>query len=96
MTDSEHQHDQHPSHKASDSGQSHTNPPTPPIDQAGHTPPGHAVHDRQVHEENHLTHTHPPEHAQHTDHAGHEQMFRNRFWGSLLLSIPVLGFSMMI
>jgi len=33
------------------------------------------------------------EHAGHTDHTGHEQMFRTRFWGSLLLSIPVLIFS---
>lgn len=29
----------------------------------------------------------------HADHTGHEQMFRNRFWVSLLLSIPVLVFS---
>jgi P-type Cu2+ transporter len=36
-------------------------------------------------------------HAGHgTDHAGHEQMFRTRFWWSLLLSIPVLLYSEMI
>ena len=36
-------------------------------------------------------------HASHgTDHTGHEQMFRNRFWWSLLLSIPVLLYSGMI
>ncbi|HSJ89847.1 MAG TPA: copper-translocating P-type ATPase [Anaerolineales bacterium] len=36
-------------------------------------------------------------HAGHgTDHTGHEQMFRNRFWWSLLLSIPVLLYSGMI
>jgi Cu2+-exporting ATPase len=29
----------------------------------------------------------------HVDHTGHEQMFRRRFWISLLLSIPVLVFS---
>jgi Cu2+-exporting ATPase len=29
----------------------------------------------------------------HTDHSGHEQMFRQKFWVSLLLSIPVLVFS---
>jgi Cu2+-exporting ATPase len=29
----------------------------------------------------------------HVDHTGHEQMFRRRFWISLLLSIPVLLFS---
>ena len=31
-----------------------------------------------------------------TDHSGHEQMFRVRFWWSLLLSIPVLLYSEMI
>jgi P-type Cu2+ transporter len=31
-----------------------------------------------------------------TDHGGHEQMFRVRFWWSLLLSIPVLVYSEMI
>jgi P-type Cu2+ transporter len=36
-------------------------------------------------------------HAGHgTDHTGHEQMFRVRFWWSLLLSIPVLVYSEMI
>jgi Cu2+-exporting ATPase len=36
-------------------------------------------------------------HAGHgTDHSGHEQMFRIRFWWSLLLSIPVLLYSEMI
>jgi P-type Cu2+ transporter len=29
----------------------------------------------------------------HTDHTGHEQMFRRKFWISLLLSIPVLLYS---
>jgi Cu2+-exporting ATPase len=32
-------------------------------------------------------------HVHHVDHTGHEQMFRRRFWGCLLLSIPVLVFS---
>ncbi len=37
------------------------------------------------------------EHAGHgTDHSGHEQMFRRRFWVSLLLSIPVLLYSPMV
>src|SRR5436190_12331529 len=36
-------------------------------------------------------------HAGHgTDHSGHEQMFRVRFWWSLLLSIPVLVYSGML
>ncbi len=32
----------------------------------------------------------------HVDHTGHEIMFRNRFWVSLLLTIPVLLFSPML
>ena len=35
-------------------------------------------------------------HKQHANHSGHEQMFRKRFWWSLLLSIPVLIYSPMI
>lgn len=33
------------------------------------------------------------DHKAHVDHTGHEQMFRQKFWYSLLLSIPVLVFS---
>jgi P-type Cu2+ transporter len=35
-------------------------------------------------------------HAAHVDHSGHEQMFRQKFWVSLILSIPVLLYSPMI
>jgi Cu2+-exporting ATPase len=35
-------------------------------------------------------------HGHHVDHSGHERMFRNRFWVSLVLSIPVLLYSPMI
>ena len=33
------------------------------------------------------------DHSAHVDHSGHEQMFRQKFWVSLALSIPVLVFS---
>jgi len=36
------------------------------------------------------------DHAAHVDHTGHEAMFRQRFWASLALSIPVLLYSPMI
>ena len=36
------------------------------------------------------------EHAGHIDHTGHEDMFRRRFWVSLLLSIPVLLYTPML
>ncbi len=36
------------------------------------------------------------DHAAHVDHTGHEDMFRKRFWVSLVLSIPVLLYSPMV
>ncbi|HLO28768.1 MAG TPA: copper-translocating P-type ATPase [Anaerolineales bacterium] len=36
------------------------------------------------------------EHAGHVDHTGHEELFRKRFWISLLLSIPVLLYTPML
>ncbi len=55
---------------------------------AGHSMVDHATHD-------HTTMTSADPHAGHSmiDHAGHEQLFRRKFWVSLLLSIPVLWFS---
>ncbi|WP_458186592.1 copper-translocating P-type ATPase [Haladaptatus sp. NG-WS-4] len=44
-------------------------------------------HGAHVHEGGH------GDHKAHTDHSGHEQMFRRRFWVSLVLSIPVIFFS---
>jgi len=35
-------------------------------------------------------------HGAHADHTGHEEMFRQRFWVSLALSIPVLLYSHMV
>ena len=39
------------------------------------------------------SHSNHAGHGAHVDHSGHEQMFRQKFWISLLLSIPVLIFS---
>jgi P-type Cu2+ transporter len=33
------------------------------------------------------------DHQHHADHTGHEQMFRQKFWWSLVLSIPVILYS---
>ncbi|MGB8643872.1 MAG: HAD-IC family P-type ATPase, partial [Anaerolineae bacterium] len=44
-------------------------------------------------EVDHGTHA---DHAAHADHGGHEQMFRQRFWVCLVLSIPVLLYSQML
>ncbi len=50
-----------------------------------------------VHPEAEYT-SHAPtrEHRPHTDHTGHEIMFRSRFWVSLALTVPVLLFSPML
>jgi len=50
----------------------------------------HLDHERHAGQEQHSGHD---DHAGHVDHGGHEQMFRKRFWVSLILTIPVLLFS---
>jgi P-type Cu2+ transporter len=71
------------------------------IDHSTHTMGDHSAH------EMHHGHTMPAgakmsrmDHSAHaghgTDHSGHEQLFRKRFWVCLLLSIPVLLYSDMI
>src|SRR5512134_1727665 len=62
-------------------------------DHSMHT--GHAMPATPTEEK--MAHMDQSAHAGHgTDHSGHEQMFRVRFWWSLLLSIPVLLYSEMI
>lgn len=76
-----------------------------------HTTHDHSQHEMKDHSmhqmEDHSMHGDPQGHDMsamskeaHTghgmDHSGHEQMFRIRFWWSLLLSIPVLLYSEMI
>jgi P-type Cu2+ transporter len=39
---------------------------------------------------------HHGDHHAHADHSGHEEMFRRRFWVSLVLSIPVLLYTPML
>jgi len=52
----------------------------PPVQ--GHAMMDHAAHDMAG-----------GGHAAHADHSGHEALFRQRFWVSLLLSVPVLLYS---
>jgi Cu2+-exporting ATPase len=62
-----------------------------PMDQTGHE--DHAGHGAL------MDHTGDEEHAGHganVSHVGHEQLFRRRFWVSLVLSIPVLLYSEML
>jgi Cu2+-exporting ATPase len=63
---------------------------------------GHKHHERQEHQE-HAGHSDHGEHAGHAGHTGHDKhaghsvaMFRDRFWLSVLLTLPVLIWSDMI
>ncbi len=61
----------------------------------------HSKHEHEEHDEQGMNHEQPEEHAggndahagHGVDHTGHEIMFRNRFWISTFLTIPVLLFS---
>ena len=56
-----------------------------------------STHEEQLSHDDHSSHGEHGQshegHEAHVDHAGHEEMFRKRFWISLVLSIPVLVFS---
>jgi Cu2+-exporting ATPase len=65
------------------------------------------MHDHEQHDEKHGEHhvehdahtdhtQHEAGHGTHMDHTGHEQRFRDRFWVSLVLTVPVLLFSPMV
>jgi len=58
-----------------------------PEDHSSHSM--HAAQDDPGHNEAHSGHG-----AAHADHTGHENMFRRKFWVSLILSIPVILYSM--
>lgn len=68
------------------------------MDHSMHKMEDHAAHKaHQGHDMSAMSKQDHSAHAGHgTDHSGHEQMFRVRFWWSLLLSIPVLLYSEMI
>lgn len=67
----------------------------------GHRPHGHEAvgHDRghesgrHAHGSDRHTTGYGSGHGAHVDHTGHEEMFRRRFWVSLVLSIPVILYS---
>jgi Cu2+-exporting ATPase len=56
---------------------------------------GHEDHgmEHMDYEDHSMEHTGHDPHGVHVDHTGHEEMFRRKFWVSLVLSIPVLLFS---
>ena len=93
MTDMEHKHDQHMDHLMKDGMKSHPMDHEMHGDHAGHDMAEHSMHDMHMDHAMEGGHAEHGEHAHHADHTGHERMFRTRFWGSLVLSIPVLVFS---
>jgi len=93
MSDMEHKHDQHMDHSMNDNMQSHKINHDMHAEHMGHDMAEHSMHDKHMNHSMEGGHAEHGEHAHHADHTGHEQMFRSRFWGSLLLSIPVLVFS---
>jgi len=67
------------------------------MDHSAHTDHGaHQGHEGHDEHTDHSAHQGHEGHEAHVDHTGHEQMFRKRFWVSLILSIPVLLYSPMI
>ncbi|MDQ4107944.1 MAG: heavy metal translocating P-type ATPase [Actinomycetota bacterium] len=68
--------------------------PTESGDHAGHDE--HAGHEEHAGHDEHAGHEGRAAHGDHRGHAGHAARFRDRFWISLALSVPVLVFSEMI
>jgi P-type Cu2+ transporter len=58
--------------------------------------PGHQVQQETGHQQHGVMPAGGVHHGKHVDHTGHEELFRRRFWVSLLLSIPVLLYSPML
>jgi Cu2+-exporting ATPase len=64
------------------------------MDHSAHSEHDHSQHEMHIEAHEHQMYSdHQAEHEGHVDHTGHEDMFRQRFWVSTLLSIPVLIFS---
>ena len=71
--------------------------PETPVDHKSHMTTATTEHKMHAHA-GHAAHGmgKETEHAGHIDHTGHEEMFRRRFWVSLLLSLPVLLYTPML
>ncbi|WP_280504228.1 heavy metal translocating P-type ATPase [Nocardia farcinica] len=88
----------HPEHRhpaEHDHGISTQSPPPDPQDRhAGHGEHlAHVGHDTPA---GHAGHAQGGGHDRHAGHGAHGEMFRRRFWISLLLAVPVVGFSHMV
>ena len=67
------------------------------VDHKSHTASAQSTHDMHAHGGHAAQEMgKESEHAGHVDHSGHEDLFRRRFWVSLLLSLPVLLYTPML
>jgi len=97
MSGMEHKHDQHMAHEeVEQQPQSSTHDHSLHENHGNHEMMDHTAKDMPAAHETSSDHAGHDQHVDHTDHTGHELLFRNRFWGSLVLSIPVLLFTPML
>lgn len=96
MVTPEPKHGQHNGHQNHANHSSHSMNQQMHNEHADHNMAGAPTHDMPMDHSKHQAASSHTEHGQHAGHTGHEKMFRSRFWGSLILSIPVLLFSPMI
>ena len=90
-------HDEHSAHTASGSHGAQMNHEEHRMEESEHGE--HKAHTASTAHGEHNGHSASgaqDDHAGHVDHTGHEEMFRKRFWVSLVLSIPVLLYSPMV
>lgn len=91
----------HPEHRHPHQDQAPTGPghgismQSPPPD-ARDRHAGHGEHLAHVGHDAHPGHGENAGHDGHAGHGAHGEMFRRRFWVSLILSLPVVGFSHMV
>ncbi|WP_432644144.1 copper-translocating P-type ATPase [Nocardia cyriacigeorgica] len=91
----------HPEHRHPHQDQAPTGPghgismQSPPPD-ARDRHAGHGEHLAHVGHDAHPGHGENAGHNGHAGHGAHGEMFRRRFWVSLILSLPVVGFSHMV
>ncbi|HKY53849.1 MAG TPA: HAD-IC family P-type ATPase, partial [Anaerolineales bacterium] len=97
MKDS-HTKEKHHDHSTMDHGEHMAADVKAPADHSDHRKASSSAHDMHASEMDHTAHGmgKEGEHVGHVDHTGHEDLFRKRFWISLLLSIPVLLYTPML
>ncbi len=96
MTDSHGKHE-HGDHAEMEHGRPMNAEPDAHRNHRSHAAAGESQHTRHAERASHgMSQTQSGAHAGHLDHSGHEDMFRKRFWISLLLSIPVLLYTPML